>query len=196
MIDKRDYRTFMRAHRRDYVLSQPETARQATEAITRIVLELIKNDFPLENNPRIAGYWTMGQEVDALPIMRALLKKGYKLLLPKARGTDTNLSFCEWNDDVEMEESDLGFLYPTSPPIKYIPNLVVVPLVAFDRRGYRLGYGKGHYDKTLDILRQKDPTVQTLGLAYSIQQVDELPTEAHDIKLDCVATEEGIIRFT
>ena len=185
----------MRKHRRDYVLSNPIHAKESNLKISKIALEEIQTLFPKANGSGIAGYWTMGHEVDALPLMHELLALEYSLALPKANGTDSHLNFCEWSEDMEMEESDLGFSYPATETCQLIPSLIIVPLVAFDGRGYRLGYGKGYYDKTLDLLYHKDPNIKTMGLAYSMQRVDELPAEAHDIKLDLVATEEGILRF-
>ena len=195
-MDKRQYRSFMRKHRRDYVLSHPNVIKEANEKITHLVLNHMKTRYPQPEKSCIAGYWTMGHEVDALPLMHSLMAQGHCMALPKANGADRYLTFCQWTKDVKMEESDLGFCYPCTEDCSLIPNVIIVPLVAFDRRGYRLGYGKGYYDKTLEIIRHKDPTIQTLGLAYMIQQVDELPAEAHDIKLDAIATEEGIHWFT
>lgn len=195
MEEKDSYRRFMRNHRRQYVASDPVRAQRASSAITQRALEMIQTLCPDPLCHSLAGYWAFGQEVDPLPLMRLLSHRGYSLSLPKANESDTTLSFCAWEDGMEMVQSDLGFYYPLKATRFLMPSLILIPLLAFDRRGYRLGYGKGHYDRTLELLYQKNPKLKTLGLAYAMQQVDHLPAEPHDVKLDMVVTEDATVMF-
>lgn len=195
-MDKKDYRAFMRKHRRDFVLSYPARIEEANARITQHALKEIQNLIPNINEGVIGAYWTMGNEVDVIPLLYQLAEEGRQLALPKSIPGETILNFCEWNPGCTMEESDLGFSYPASATCFLMPNLILVPLVAFDRRGYRLGYGKGLYDRTWEILRLKNPNLKTLGVAYSIQCVERLPVEPHDMRLDAVITEEGAVWFS
>jgi 5-formyltetrahydrofolate cyclo-ligase len=114
------------------------------------------------------------------------------LALPSAEEADAPLLFRAW-DIRDTFVPDL-FGVPSPPPTASIlhPDLVICPLLAFDRRGSRLGQGGGHYDRTIANLRAMKP-VFVLGLAYAGQEVEEIPAEAHDQRLDAILTETGYI---
>jgi len=140
---------------------------------------------------RVSFYWPIRTEIDP----RALLEKlsgQRKVCLPVTTGFKP-LIFREWSPGAEMIADSFGVEVPADET-EVTPEVLVVPLLAFDERGHRLGYGAGHYDRTLDKLRPRGP-VTAVGFAYEAQLVDTLPIEPTDEPLDVIVTEAGIRRF-
>jgi 5-formyltetrahydrofolate cyclo-ligase len=136
----------------------------------------------------VAGYWPMGDEIDPRPLMLAL---GRCLALPVVTGRGQPLEFRAWQLGEEMEPGLFGTTHPLAHAAVVQPDLVLVPLLAFDRQGFRLGYGGGFYDRTLDMLRRKRH-LSAIGVAYAAQEVPEVPHDGRDQRLDGVATEGGL----
>lgn len=143
-----------------------------------------------------AGYWPMRSEIDPRPLMARLARAGWRLALPvtPARRTDGPLIFRRWEPGGAMEEHAFGMREPQPAAEAVRPDLVLVPLLAFDAAGHRLGYGAGHYDRTLQALRAAGP-VYAVGLAFAGQATATLPAGPHDQPLDAVATERGFLTF-
>ena len=142
----------------------------------------------------VAGYWPMGDEIDPRPLMAALAASGCRLVLPVVTARGQKLDFRAWRDGDPLESGPYGTRHPAaaSPPL--VPALLLVPLLAFDRAGYRLGYGGGYYDRTLDALTANDQMdkIRAVGMAFAAQEVAEIPRDRHDRRLDAVATEAGL----
>lgn len=136
----------------------------------------------------ISAYMPIRTEVNVLPAMRVLSQTS-TIAVPVILGPDQRLEFHRWTPTMDMASGPFGAQVPADP-VTVIPRVVVLPLLAFDKVGNRLGYGGGYYDRTLQHLRQEGD-VLAVGLAYSAQEVDELPCEATDQRLDAVVTEEG-----
>ncbi|PPB80255.1 5-formyltetrahydrofolate cyclo-ligase [Albidovulum inexpectatum] len=137
----------------------------------------------------LAGYMPMRTEIDCLPAMR--VHEG-PVGVPVIESPGTPLRFRRWTPDAVMVPGAFGALIPESG--EWIePRVLIVPLVAFDRRGYRLGYGGGFYDRTLARLRARGP-VTAIGFAFSAQEMPEVPIEPTDEPLDLIVTEREIIR--
>lgn len=141
----------------------------------------------------VAAYWPLASEIDTRLLVTDLLREGYPLVLPRVVGPHKPLEFGLWQAGDPLFPSAFKVLEPSPEAPSARPDVVLVPLVSFDRAGYRLGYGAGFYDRTLAALR-KEGEVLAVGLAYAGQRVEELPTEAHDEPLDLIATEDGIFR--
>jgi 5-formyltetrahydrofolate cyclo-ligase len=135
----------------------------------------------------IAGYWPIGSEIDPRPAMHLLHASGAQLALPEATPPGNPLIFRLWSDGDPLLPGRFGTRHPAGPPVT--PNLLLVPLLAFDHRGHRLGYGGGYYDRTLVAL----PQATAIGCAYAAQQVDDLPAAPHDAPLHAIATERGVM---
>ncbi|MBI3444263.1 MAG: 5-formyltetrahydrofolate cyclo-ligase [Magnetospirillum sp.] len=140
----------------------------------------------------VAGYWPLGDEIDPLPLLRDLAGRGCILALPVVTETGQPLDFRQWNLDEGLEPGPHGTRHPLAPAPSVIPSVVLVPLLAFDLRGFRLGYGGGYYDRTLARLRQGGG-VAAIGLAFAAQEVEEVPAGPWDQRLDRIATEQGMI---
>lgn len=135
----------------------------------------------------VSFYWPIRSEIDPRPVMEALAKRG-PVCLPVTSGYNP-LTFRVWTPGADMDVDGFGVAIP-SKDNKIEPRTLVLPLLAFDVSGQRLGYGAGHYDRTLDRLRKQYP-VRAIGFAYAAQECDRVPTEATDQPLDLIVTENG-----
>jgi 5-formyltetrahydrofolate cyclo-ligase len=139
----------------------------------------------------VAGYLPIRSEIDPLPAMLALAGLGYQVCVPVVEGPERPLAFRSWTPGVATERGRFGVEVPvTGAPAE--PDVLLVPLVAFDRRGHRLGYGGGFYDRTIAALRARRE-IQALGFAYAAQQVPAVPDSETDVQLDGIVTERGIV---
>ncbi|MDB5442612.1 MAG: 5-formyltetrahydrofolate cyclo-ligase [Phenylobacterium sp.] len=141
-----------------------------------------------------AVYYAQGSELDPTPLAERLMQAGAAPALPAARSRDGPLQFHHWTPGESLEPDAVGVPSPPSSSAAVTPDLVVAPLLAFDRWGGRVGQGGGHYDRTLQTLRRHG-SVFVLGLAYAGQEVDEIPMEPHDQRLDAILTEAGYIQI-
>jgi 5-formyltetrahydrofolate cyclo-ligase len=150
--------------------------------------------FAVPTGTVVAGYAAIRSELDPGPLMTALAARGAVLALPVVIAPDRPLVFRAWQPEQPMQRGQLGNPEPSAAAPDVAPDIVLVPLAAFDRRGHRLGYGGGHYDRTLAQLRNHRPVV-AIGLAFAAQEVDALPALPHDALLDLVLTEQATLDF-
>ena len=153
----------------------------------------LKDAFALTDQDIVAGFWPIKSELDPRPLMAAMTALGLKTSLPATPKPGKPLIFHAWNDDDPVIEGLYGTSEPEADAPVIIPALVLVPMLAFDADGYRLGYGGGFYDRTLTKLRSEGHIVHCIGVAYDIQLVDEVPIGEFDAKLDGVLTESGLL---
>lgn len=181
IYDKTTLRAAMRAARRILAWTAPEAAARAAALA------------PLDRLPPfrvVAGYAACGNEIDPAPLIARLEAGGARLALPVAVSHDAALVFRA-ADEIDAFVPDLFGI--SAPPIgapTLVPDLIIAPVLAFDRRGGRLGQGAGCYDRTLEALRAAG-SVFVIGLAYAGQEIDRVPTDAHDQALDAILTERG-----
>jgi 5-formyltetrahydrofolate cyclo-ligase len=150
---------------------------------------------PVEIKPGtvVAGYSPIRNEVDPAPLMRTLAANGVRLALPAVMARGKSLAFRAWSPGDRLTLGPLGILEPSPAAAELIPDIVLVPLAAFDRAGHRIGYGAGHYDFTLAHLHKRKTLA--IGLAFAAQQIPAVPVAAHDVMLDLVLTENETIDF-
>ena len=141
----------------------------------------------------VAGYMPIRTEIDPLPAMAECAAHG-DVGVPVILAQAQPLKFSKWTPDCVMVDGPFGASIPQVNDF-FIPEIVIVPLVAFDSAGGRLGYGGGFYDRTLELLRAHGP-VLAVGFAYDAQQADQLPLEPTDQPLDMIITESRIIEFS
>ena len=140
----------------------------------------------------VAGYSPIRSEFDPGPLMHALARHGVHLALPVVIARDQPLLFRSWSAGEPLARGQLGILEPPAEAPVVVPDILLVPLAAFDRAGHRIGYGAGHYDRTFDRLRAAK-TIVAVGLAFSVQEVVQVPALPHDVRLDYIATEHQTI---
>src|SRR4051812_26486715 len=142
----------------------------------------------------VAGYSPIRNEIDPIPLMQALATKGARLALPAVMARGKSLAFRVWSFGDRLMLGPLGILEPSPAAVELIPDMVLVPLAAFDRAGHRIGYGAGHYDFTLAHLRKRKASL-AIGLAFAAQEKPAVPAAEHDVRLDLVLTENETIDF-
>jgi len=136
----------------------------------------------------VAGYAPIRSEFDPMPLMGVLASRGARLALPVIVGRDAPLEFRDWHIGQPLQSGPLGISEPGLEARPVEPDVVLVPLAAFDRAGHRIGYGAGYYDRTLVRLRRRKPVI-AIGLAFSTQEIARVPALPHDVRLDYIATE-------
>jgi 5-formyltetrahydrofolate cyclo-ligase len=142
----------------------------------------------------VAGYSPIRSEIDAVPLMQALAAAGAQLALPVIPARGQSLRFRAWSPGDRLMPGPLGILEPSPAAAEIIPDIVLVPLAAFDLAGHRIGYGAGHYDRTLAKLRASKK-VAAIGLAFAVQEIEAVPALSHDVALDYVLTETKVFDF-
>ena len=150
--------------------------------------ELLADFLAVHRGKVLSGYMPMRTEIDPLPAMAA--HQG-PVCVPVIIGKDQPLKFREWTPGCAMIAGEFGALIPADGAWVE-PDVLIVPLLAFDARSYRLGYGGGFYDRTLQALRAKRATL-AVGYAFAAQQVAEVPIDAFDQRLDAIITEQGAV---
>lgn len=141
----------------------------------------------------IAGYSTIRSEVDITEALRDYAAGGNRVCLPRVTKPKLTLDFLEWLPGGELAMGHYNIAEPISGEV-LTPEVVLLPLLAFDRAGYRLGYGAGHYDATLAELKKSNPKLLSIGIGFAFQEVDKLPHEAHDMPMDMIITDREVIR--
>ncbi|MCA8933841.1 MAG: 5-formyltetrahydrofolate cyclo-ligase [Rhodospirillaceae bacterium] len=149
---------------------------------------------PADDGIVVSAYAAMRDEIDPLPLLAELAGRGCRIALPVVTGAGQPLVFRAWAPGAPLVPAPFGTRVPPETAEVLVPDVVLVPMLAFDRRGYRLGYGGGFYDRTLTGLREANEFLLALGLAYAEQEVPRLPTEDHDAPLDAIVTPDGVVR--
>ena len=142
----------------------------------------------------VSAYSPIRSEIDPAPLMRALGLQGARLALPAVLARGKALAFRAWSPNDRLMLGPLGILEPSPAAAEVVPDILLVPLAAFDCLGHRIGYGAGHYDYTLAHLRKVKP-VTAIGLAFAAQEIDAVPVLQHDERLDYVLTETRCFDF-
>jgi 5-formyltetrahydrofolate cyclo-ligase len=140
----------------------------------------------------ISGYLSIGDEIDPLPVLNRLSDEGKTCVLPVVVASETPLIFRVWQQGDALEKGPLNTRHPLVEAPTAEPDIVLVPLLAFDEHGYRLGWGGGFYDRTLAGYRERGRDITTIGIAFSGQKVDHVPHDAYDQRVDYIVTEAGV----
>ncbi len=170
------------------VMLCPPTARAAAAE------EIAARLFPIPVAPGavVSGFMPMKSEINPVPLMKKLAGKGARLALPVVAGRGKPLVMRAWNFGEPLASGVWGIREPKPEAEEVEPDILLVPLLAFDRTGHRLGYGGGYYDLTIARLRARKAVV-AVGLAYAAQEIADLPVTPRDAALDLVLTEREVI---
>lgn len=158
------------------------------EAAGRALATHVLCDCPPPPSAVVSGFWPLGREIDIRPLLLRLHHLGHQIALPVTPRRGEALTFRGWQPGDVLIPERFGTMRPIGEIL--VPDVLLIPLLAFDSRGGRLGYGGGFYDRTLAAL----PGRFRMGCAFTAQLVDAVPVGPYDIPLDAVATEQGIIR--
>ena len=170
--------------------------RKKRDLVTRkfnfnLILKLISKLFG-KKKVVIAAYYPANKEVNIINFLKKVSKKKFKILLPVIKSSEM-MCFKYWNFKDPLYVNNFGILEPKKNSKELMPDIVLVPLVAFDNKLNRIGYGKGYYDRKLARLKKYNKKIISVGLAYSFQKYKNIPTNKYDFKLDYIFTEQGII---
>lgn len=172
----------MRTIRAEAAARDPDAAERLAELFPMKLLE--------RYGPVVSGYVPINEELDPMPLMKRLADSGAELCLPRME--ETGISWRLWSFGEPLERRPFGLSEPSGDAPEVEPTLILTPLLAFDAKGNRLGYGRGHYDGALETLRAKGRAF-ACAVAYAAQQIDSVPTEPHDQPLDWAVTPIGSI---
>jgi 5-formyltetrahydrofolate cyclo-ligase len=166
----------------------PEANGRLTERLTQEGLRLAR----LWSPGVVSAFHPIREEPDILALLDALAEEGYATALPVVAGRGTHLTFRLWRPGEPTLLGGMGIPEPLESAQAVEPDLLFVPLACFDRRGHRIGYGAGYYDRSLARLRAMK-TIHAVGVAYGVCEVAAVPYEAHDQSLDVIVTEQETI---
>jgi len=173
-----------------------QTRRDALPADTRkaAAAAIAARNFPLNIPPGtiVSGFMPLKSEINPLPLLQKLAEAGARLALPAIAGRGMPLIMRAWEFGAPLDRGQWGIREPKPDAPEVEPDILLVPLLAFDRAGYRLGYGAGYYDMTIHRLRALKP-VTAVGIAFAAQEVPKIPTTPRDERLDLVLTEREVI---
>jgi 5-formyltetrahydrofolate cyclo-ligase len=162
----------------------PAYRREASEGIALIVAQVLSAAPPAI----VSGFLPIRSEIDPRPAMAALAARGHRLALPCV--TPDGLVFRLWRPGDPLRKAGFGLSEPEAAAPAVDPDIMLVPLAAFDRRGHRIGYGAGHYDRAIARLSAMRRPL-AVGLSFAAQEVEQVPDEPHDQPLDAIVTEGG-----
>ena len=184
-----DYKALIR---RDARANRSRARDRAPADAAQRASRLLMDRIPIPTNAVIAGYIPVREEFDVLPAMDALLAQGNGGAMPVVTGPAQPLLFRRWDRSTDMTVGAYGIAVPADASPDCQPDVLLVPLLAFDRAGRRIGSGAGYYDRTLAALRARRP-VLAVGVAFAAQEAGSLPFGRHDQRLDWVVTEAEAI---
>lgn len=168
-------------------------AKAAGEVLCMRLLNTVRLDELFPTPGTVSGFWPLGDEIDVRPVLARLHGMGWTCGLPVTGKRNTPLTFLQWAPGDPLVEGKFGVMTPLSSQPVVEPDLLLVPLLAFDRHGYRLGYGGGFYDRTLERLSAIKP-IQAIGTAFAAQEVQKVPTHDGDMQLNWLITEREAIQ--
>ena len=168
----------------------PATERQASAEF------VASRAFPIDV-PRgavVSGFMPMKSEINPLPLLKRLAAGGATLVLPVVAGRGKPLIMRTWEFGAPLDQGVWGIRQPKAESPEVDPDILIVPLAAFDRRGHRIGYGAGYFDMTINRLRRLK-SITAIGIAFAVQEIPRVPATERDEPLDLVLTEREIIDF-
>ena len=183
-------------YRKKQSLLRKEISINLSQNVFNIIAEKIIVTIKQNNikKPIISGFLPIGSEIDVRHTLDLALKNNFEICLPCVVEKDKPLIFRQWRDGDELVKEKFGTQAPTKQAEILIPNIIITPLLAFDKKKYRLGYGGGFYDRTISKFNKKNHKYITIGVALDIQRIDEVPIGKYDKALDFIITEKNIYK--
>jgi 5-formyltetrahydrofolate cyclo-ligase len=194
MTDLSHSAALLKAAMRRAVLAQRREAHVARGEIAAAALaQRVTAEVPAANNT-IAGYWPLGHEIDIRPTLAAFKDAGAEVALPVVAGQGQVLIFRSYTPGDALDSGPFGTAHPSVRASVVAPTVLLLPLIAFDLTGQRLGYGAGYYDRTVAALRI-ERRILIVGVAYDEQEVAAVPVDGHDQSMDAVVTDRRTLWF-
>ena len=189
----------MHKERKKQLRKEALARRDALDPFWRIeasleMAETARDSIAFEPGAIVSGFWPMRSEVDVRPMMFALREHGARLCLPAILDKST-IAFRELVRGAPLVEMGFGTHGPGGEAEVLDPDIMLIPLAAFDGRGHRIGYGAGYYDRAIGRLQDAGKQPRLIGIAFDCQEVSEVPDEPHDVVIPEILTESGLRRF-
>ena len=189
----------MHKERKKQLRKEALARRDALDPFWRIeasleMAETARDSIAFEPGAIVSGFWPMRSEVDVRPMMFALREHGARLCLPAILDKST-IAFRELVRGAPLVEMGFGTHGPGEEAEVLDPDIMLIPLAAFDGRGHRIGYGAGYYDRAIGRLQDAGKQPRLIGIAFDCQEVSEVPDEPHDVVIPEILTESGLQRF-
>ena len=179
---------------RGRALARRAALKDAVPQLSRKLAETFVDSIPLQNGAVVSAYFAIGDEADPGPLLTLLRARGHSIVLPRVTGRGKPLDFHLYGEGANLVPGGFGLSEPSAEWPKVDPDVLAVPLLAFDAEGYRVGYGAGFYDRTLAKLRASRD-VMAVGFAFAEQEFGPLPHDDNDERLDWIVTQHGARRF-
>lgn len=188
---KRQLRQRMRALR---LIADQKQGPDAALGLVRVFLPAMDR-FGIVAGSVVAGYWPISTEIDVRPLLARLHERGVICALPVVKDADAPLIFRRWRPTDALQEGPYGTRHPAAEAGEVVPEVLLVPLLAVDDAGHRLGHGGGYYDRTLAALRQRRPII-AIGVGFAIQRLGRVPHGEGDQRLDWLLSEDWLVQAT
>ena len=180
--------------RRKYFFIRKKNYFEVNKNFFRPLINILNKKFK-NKKIKLSFYYPANYEVNVLFLFNLInMKKNIISLLPSISGKN-NMNFNKWNILDPLKVNKYGMLEPFTSYENVVPSVILVPLLAFDKKNYRLGYGKGYYDKYLNKFLKINHNILTVGVAFSFQKYNKLPTSNYDVKLDYILTEKSMCKL-
>jgi 5,10-methenyltetrahydrofolate synthetase len=184
-----DLTTWRKAERARLIEARMSMPLDDHKAASRAITECLAARFPPESFSSLGCYWPFRREYDCIPLMKAVIAAGGQVALPVVIQKHHPLEFRPWTPETKMEAGVWNILHPASgEPVQ--PAALLIPLVGFDRNGYRLGYGAGFYDRTIATFATSPLKI---GVGFDFCRMDDIHPHQHDIPMDYIVTEKGVV---
>lgn len=192
-MDSQEVADFKREMRRRAYVAR-EAAWRADPAAGEALKQHLTEALPMPPGIAISGYWPLEGEIDVRPALEGYHAEGHPVGLPVVVAKGEALLFRRWEPGVDLVVGPFKVLTPPAETGEVMPEILLVPMLAFDPDGYRLGYGGGFYDRTLAKLRARGHAL-AVGVAYAAQEMAHVPRGPYDQPLDYVVTERAVFKF-
>jgi 5-formyltetrahydrofolate cyclo-ligase len=179
---------------RSQALERRAALKPRVTELSRILSEIFLSQIPVPSGATVSAYVAIADEADPAPLLQPLRARGHEIALPRVAGRGKPLDFHRYELGTPLVAGGLGLSEPARDWPKAEPDVLIVPLLAFDALGYRIGYGAGFYDRTLAKLRAAR-AVLAVGFAFARQEFETVPHDENDQRLDWVVTENGARKF-
>ena len=157
-----------------------------------LIAQQIIEQIDIPPNSKVSGYWPLAEELDTLPTLQALHNAGHQVLLPVMQGAGKPLVFATWDPGDTLVAASFNTLAPAADKPRLVPEVMICPLLAFDRKGYRMGYGGGFYDRSIAQI-QTSQELLTIGVAFAAQEVESIITGPYDMPFHTIVKEQEVI---
>ena len=174
-----------------YLKRRENVLEQDKQELARKFYDNFFNNVTISEGSVVSGFFPIKGEIDIIPVMKELKKRGYICVMPRMIDKNTPLEFIEWYDGIEMTVDNYNIPVPVGGK-KYIPDVVLTTFLVFDENRDRIGYGAGMYDRTIADIKEKNRPVFMIGVGYEFQKIDSIPTLDTDIVMDMVVTDENV----